>query len=351
MSRAGLLVAVAWLGACGGHAAPPEAPPDAPPAAFSIPPAGVDILFVVSNSDDTQDKQTVIAQNLPAFASALEALPGGAPDYHIGVVTTTVAIDSTLYEPSCGAAPNDDGRLQNTPRVSGCTPPSDRYITPTNFGSQRLEDALACIMQVGTGGCGFGAPLEAMKRALDGSHAENAGFRRDGAALVVVIVADEDDCSVADPALFSLPNDQVGGRDTFRCTMFGLACDAPISGTAGGTYHGCVPSTGSYLSDTRSYIQFLETVVDPSQLLVEVISGDASATINTGPLVQNGDTLPLALQPTCTATINGNSTTAVSANRLADVTTRLGAHGHFDTICQSDYSAVLQNLVAKMAGP
>jgi hypothetical protein len=72
-----------------------------------------------------------------------------------------------------------------------------------NTGPQGPLEALDCTAGLGTSGWGFEQPLEAMYLALDGNPA-NQGFLREDAHLAVVIFADEDDCSVADPHLFDL---------------------------------------------------------------------------------------------------------------------------------------------------
>src|SRR5512135_1990238 len=164
----------------------------------------LDLLFVIDNTANA-DEQTVFAANFPQFVAKLDALPGGRPNLHIGVVTSTVDIGVQGFGPGCPSPdPNDNGLLQNTPRITGCSPPTGRFITDiknstggrtTNY-SGTLDQAFSCIAQVGAAGCGFEAPLEAMKRALDGSRPENAGFLRDDANLVVVLLTDEDDCSV-----------------------------------------------------------------------------------------------------------------------------------------------------------
>jgi hypothetical protein len=40
-----------------------------------------------------------------------------------------------------------------------------------------------------------------------------------------VIIADEDDCSVRDPALLGPDSQQLGPLQSFRCTQFGVVCD------------------------------------------------------------------------------------------------------------------------------
>ena len=319
-----------------------EPRPLTPPPPFAIPPAGVDLLLVIDNSSSMADRQAALAQDLAGFVDALDALPGGRPDLHVGIVSTTVAIETDQLEPSCGPASADDGLLQNTARVTGCTPPTDRYISDIARGSSRatnypgdLASALACIAPLGTSGCGIREPLEAIRRALDGTHAENAGFRRPDAALVVAVFARADDVSLADQTILDSIDDLEG-----RLIAAAYTCDAPISTTVAGTYHGCTPATGGDLGDTRDYVDFLATVVDPSQLLVEVIAGPADGTVVT---LGSGD---LVVAPSC-ASLGDTATPAI---RLADVTARLGDHGAFASVCQSDYAPALMQLVAKLAG-
>jgi hypothetical protein len=254
--------------------------------------------------------------------------------------------------------PGPDGLLQNTARVTGCTPPTGRFISDVKDSSGvrtvnytgTLADAFSCIAQVGAAGCGFEAPLEAMKRALDGSRPENAGFIRDAAYLAVIILTDEDDASVADPALFSLPMEQVGPADFRAQPMYAYTCDHPISLTPD-TYNDCVVRTGSYLATPDSYVQFLATIKDPSQTAVAVIGGDPQSTIQTGPITfYGGGNQSLALLPSCTATINGNPAIARPGIRLDAFRHGFDTfdHGLFETVCQPDYSNVLTEIGQKL---
>src|SRR5438477_497314 len=66
----------------------------------------------------------------------------------------------------------------------------------------------------------------------------NTGFLRDTAHLAVVILADEDDCSVTSNAAFSDPS---LGRldDDYRCFVGGVTCDEDAF--APGPHHNCHP--------------------------------------------------------------------------------------------------------------
>ncbi len=333
--------------------------------------ADIDILFVIDNSTSTLDKQTVFSQNFPRFVQALDAFPMGRPNLHIGVVNTTVDIATPGYangNVGCPTPdPRDNGLLQNTPKVAGCVPPNGQFIsdlknpdgTRTMNYTGTLEQTLSCIALIGAEGCGFEAQLEAMKRALDGSRPENAGFIRNGAYLGVIILTDEDDASVKNNAVFSLPDATVGGKNDFRVQpLFAYQCATSISATVGGTYKNCTPRTDSYLQDPHYYSQFLSGVKDLSQIVVAAIAGPPpglqtndnppqtanSPDITTGPLALNGLSQSLALQPSCSATINGNPAIGRPGVRLASFLGDFGDHGRFYTVCQSDYSAALADI-------
>src|SRR5262249_31449914 len=170
----------------------------------------IDILFLIDNSSSTFDKQQLFANNFPNFITALDSFPNGRPNVHIGVVSSTVAVGAAGVQGCPHPAPMDDGLLQNTPRVSGCSAPAGQYIldvkpagssTRTTNYTGTLAQAFSCIAELGDQGCGFEAQLESMKRALDGSRSENAGFLRPEAFLAVVILTDEDDCSIRDTSI------------------------------------------------------------------------------------------------------------------------------------------------------
>jgi hypothetical protein len=294
----------------------------------------------------------------------------------MGVITSTVdqgaaaaALASNCPHPNA----SDDGRLRNRAgagAMAGCSVPSSRFIVDvkqpdgsrlTNY-TGTLADTFSCLAQVAAGGCGFESQLEAMKRALDGSRPENAGFVRQGAFLAIVILTDEDDCSIKDGAdgagLFTLPAAQLppGGGGDFRCQPeFAFTCDTPISVTAPGTYTNCKVRTDSFLKDPNSYAGFLGTIKDPNQIVVALIAGDpqyqgppvlAPGTVLTGPLTQGGQTQQFALLPSCMATINGNVALGRPSIRLSQFLANFGDHGLFQTVCQSDYSTALANIGA-----
>jgi hypothetical protein len=325
--------------------------------------ADLDILFVIDDSSSTRDKQVVFANNYPGFVTALEGFPTGRPNLHLGVVTTSVNVGTTAAggAGACDPAAQEDGLLQNKPLAlpPGCTAATpDRFLADiakpdgtrsVNYTGS-LSAALSCISQVGVKGCGLESPLEAMKRALDGRHPENAGFVRAGAFLAVVILTDEDDCS-APVALFNRPASAVGDGDV-RCAQQAYACDQPISPSQPGAYTGCTVRRNGLLTDPKTYADFLSLLKGPSGTAVAVIAGPSSSELQLGPVTfpagagESEMTQSLAVEKSCEATINHNPTFARPALRLDDFRSQFGDRGLFRSVCQDDYSGALSDLGA-----
>jgi hypothetical protein len=134
-------------------------------------------------------------------------------------------------------------------------------------------------MGVGEYGCGFEQPLHAMKLALNNSNPANAGFLRSDAALAVIFLTDEDDCSVAHSTLF-VNNGSLGQLTSFRCTRYGLTCDdggaTPDAMYVPGPKGQCRPNDASaYLARVGDFVEFLRSLkTNPSHVIVASISGD-----------------------------------------------------------------------------
>jgi hypothetical protein len=241
----------------------------------------LDLLFVIDNSGSMENEQAEVTAAFPQMMDTLQQLPTGLPNIHIGVISTDVGAGN-----ACATADVGPGVLENAPRISGCTPPGDRYIEDIDDGSGgrtrnyggTLGDTFSCIATLGTHGCGYEQPLEAIQRALDPSNAANADFLRDDSLLAVVILSDEDDCSAFDPSLFDQATPDGVDAD-FRCFEQGVSCDGPPDQT--GVRENCVPNDDSpYITPISEYVQMLKQV-RPFQhrLLVAGILGDSKVEV------------------------------------------------------------------------
>src|SRR5690606_11799852 len=154
-----------------------------------------------------------LATSFHHLVPALVGPDGELPDLHIGVISTDLGSgDFASPHTSCGAD-GDQARLLSEPRLPACEAIDGNYLLRVNAGGEILsnfeggiEESFQCMAVLGSRGCEYEQPLEAMRRALDGSVAENAGFLRADAVLGVVFLTDEDDCSARVPALFDPDN-------------------------------------------------------------------------------------------------------------------------------------------------
>ncbi|MBT8495670.1 MAG: thrombospondin type 3 repeat-containing protein, partial [Deltaproteobacteria bacterium] len=305
----------------------------------------LDVLFVIDDSGTMAEEQRLLTQTFPTFITSLRQPDGVLPDLHVGVISTNVG--GNADNPCAGDG--DAGNLINAPRVAiDCQGPSDRWIADvsdgtggraTNYdGAQTLEETFACIAELGINGCGFEQPLESLRLAL--ANPDNLGFLRDDALLAVVIVTDEDDCSVdpvegagfyvneacddyLDPA--SCP---LGSLSSFRCFEFGVRC-APDQPRSFGTRSlaSCASRPNSpYMPVASGYAEVLTSLKgDPSRVLVSVFAApNEPVTVQETVTIVVGEPAPVptaALAPSC-ATAEAQGYPAI---RLAEFAGQFGS--------------------------
>ncbi len=334
--------------ACACEGDPPGTVDASTPSLDAAAPTGADILFVVDNSGAMGDEQDALFDSIGGFIAELEAQAAGElPSLHVGVVSTNLGIGGF---PISGCVGDGDGAiLQSAPRVDGCSPPSNRFIIDVpdglggrtrNYAAGTLVEAISCIGRLGESGCGFEQPLQAMHRALDGTVAENAGFLRDGALLVVVILTNEDDCSASDTELFDPAFEELGPLPWgYRCFEYGVVC-SPDDPATPGTKTGCRSREDSaYTFPVRGYIEFLEELKPPGRTIVLSIHGDPSPVV-----IQADDTGNLRLDWSCTPT-TGWAKPAIRVEQLVD---GFAADGIVGSLC-TGFSDALVATAARVA--
>ncbi len=333
----------------------------------------LDLLFLIDNSPSMRDKQVNLARNFPRFIQLLSTIPGGLPSVHIGVVSSDMGTHATVTAGPTQIGSIGDGGCRNS-GDAGALRPSDAPIVGPNpkpyledlidaTGNRKpnytgsLSDAFGKMAQgVGAGGCGFEQHLEAMKEALQPANPINSGFMRNGdpatgdpeAYLAVIIVADEDDCSLADATLLS--NDALGALQSFRCTRYGVTCDDRGQDTNAmnqiGTKGRCHPNNNSqYLAKVADYANFLKgRKSDPKKVMVAGILGTTEPFAVELRVPAGTSTAIPSLAHSCT--YNG-----ASGPEVADPPVRLQAfldqfpnRNTSGSICQQDLSGDLQDL-------
>ena len=283
------------------HPHPVDAGPTGWTGALDPSHRNVDIVFVIDDSSDMAGAQDNLIRNFPTFMATLQGGPTGPRNIHIAVVSQDMGADGIA---GCTATGGKNGIFQYTSRgTCGATnlQPGATFIS--NIGgvanyTGAVEDVFGCIAPLGESGCGFNHQLAAMLRAFgaDGHPAplENQGFLRNEAALAIVMLTNEDDCSASPgvPLFESASNtnmaSQLGPPIHFRCNEFGHFCPGGAAGdvhpnrtapnfdvNATVTYDTCVSNDHEgYLLSTKQTADRIKSLkADPSRVIVASIQG------------------------------------------------------------------------------
>jgi hypothetical protein len=338
------------------------------------PDAKVDILFMVDNSLSMKPLQAKLAAGFTELMTVLEQLPGGTPDLHIGVVSSDMgAGDFDITEiPGCRRG-GDGGALQFMP-VGGCastgltepfiavrTDPATGQLV-TNYGAQPLASVFSCIALIGDQGCGFEQQLSSVRHALDPALAPtgNAGFLRSDAFLAVILITNEDDCSIpADSRLFDpssrLVSDPLGPLTSYRCNEFGHVCriDGKLQHpprTAAGPLEGCESAEDGKLDKVGDFVTFLKDLKhDPARVFLAAVTGPATPyTVSVSDaLIPDSSPWP-RIDHACVAADDSYGEPSV---RIAQSVKAFGGHGLLSSICGDTMGPVLHEIAARFSRP
>lgn len=312
----------------------------------------LDILFVIDDSGSMEDEQASLAARFSELSRALEALPGGLPSVHIGVVSSSVG--TAPFSSSSCPADNDDGRFRIGARSgSSCQlDAGSRFLVDERLadGTRKknyqgaLDQVFACMARLGTQGCQFEQHLEAMKRAL--SPGLNPDFLRPDSYLVVIVLADEDDCSARAGAGLFDPDPALGGLDSYRCFEHGVVCSESLSRQNPGVKTGCRSNESSPLSaSVQGYVDFLRGLKGDRVITAAIVGG--AANVRSQVVDGNAD-----LASVCSG--NGQRTARPSV-RLAQFIGAFQDAGVVTSICADDFTpalrAIADVITRKVASP
>ncbi|MEM9452584.1 MAG: hypothetical protein AAGF11_00295 [Myxococcota bacterium] len=276
----------------------------------------LDIVIVVDNSAGMADAQRELGRSMPRLVDQLTDLTersGLYPlDLDVQVMVTTTDLSSALceafepegYSPAMGspiATPCterlDDftGLNPSQPVVvpETCTAICPSGVAPTEdfvaFGptgtnvpdvpgvdidgdgvsDPPVAQALACLVPQGINGCGYESPLEAMLQAINPEAPWNMGprpFLRDDAALAIMLVSDEPDCSIWNQEILANPLYQNINPETAApqassaaCWNMGVECEDLDND---GIYESCESAQNYGMHPTSRYIQYLDYLRD-----------------------------------------------------------------------------------------
>jgi hypothetical protein len=338
----------------------------------------LDVLFMVDNSSSMAPLQSKLITQFKSFLDPLKRVPTpdgsgvALPNIHVAVVSSDTGPGQfdAKKEFGCGHR-GDQGQFQFAPRAPCTTSPlhttpaqqtflsASANQTVTNFDGD-ISAAFGCIAALGDQGCGFEGQLKSVRWALDPFNTPdtNVGFLRDDATLAVVLVTNEDDCSVPDDSDLFDPNqtlvsDPLGSFWSFRCNEFGHLCN--INGTMqppprGPADHlqGCVSNEtpSGRLTKVGDEVAFLKGLKsDPSRIVVAAITGLPSdysiEMIKTDRDVEYHPNI----KPSCGVEGGEHGDPAV---RIMQWVNAFGDHGLAESICEGGFQNALDAIANRI---
>jgi hypothetical protein len=386
----------------GMDAGPPDAggpsdggPPDAGPAPST---EQLDLLFMIDNSNSMVEEQASLSAEIPEMIRILTTgdLSGDGTaeldpieDIQVGVITSDMGTGGHVA-PTCGAGEfaymfGDDGLLRTAgnPDDATCQAnyPSILDFDPTSGTPADFARDVQCLAVQGNGGCGFEQQLEAILKALSPRVANagvaldfipigtlgapagldlpffgdtqphgdtaNARFVRPGSVLAIVPLTDEEDCSAIDLQLFNVSGGPYTGTDlNLRCFAF-PAAQHPVSRYVRGLRQ---------LRPFASRLVYAPIVGIPVDLAPETAqSPDYDALISEDLSIRDDrmEPRPLAsdpnrLTPSCDTPGRGVAFPPVRIVQVARGLEEAGARVTVQSICQSDFTGVLIEVVRRI---
>ena len=213
---------------------------------------------------------------------------------------------------------------------------------------------VTCVARTGTGGCGFEQQLEAVLKAVPPStsatsflmgtvgHAdrENAGFLRSDSVLAVVVVTDENDCSVSDPELFDPSSARYTGDLNLRCFNYPAAVH-PISRYVDGLR--------ALRTTAPDRFVFAAITGIPTDLVPDPARVDYDAVLSDARMVETVDVASMsgALVPACSVPGRG---VAFPGRRFVQLAQALGSsQSTVGSICSADFGSGVQSVLSKIS--
>ncbi len=347
----------------------------------------VDLLFMVDNSNSMAEEQANLIAELPRLVNVLASGDrdgdmmrdfNPVKSLQVGIITSDMGAGPNTGVPTCARGLGDDGILRSRSRLTTAPCMATYPSAVFEFDRERGDNAndfaatIGCVANISTGGCGFEQQLEASLKAItpisastftrpgyspprfisaDGvpdsvagnADGPNAGFLRPSSALAVVLVTDEEDCSVRDYGLF------VTADPRFMSVPLNLRCN-----TFGDPAMGIVHPVDRYVNG------FLGLRTDPNLLIFSGIIGippdteDEAAVANYAGILSHPMMIPRPnamgtnLEPSC-STGNGVAYPPIRIVQTAAGLAAAGAAVSLSSICSTSFQPAIDGIIAKIA--
>jgi hypothetical protein len=239
-------------------------------------------------------------------------------------------------------SPSGISTVNCSPRVE-----SSPGFAETSSGAANDDLALqsACLVQQGTSGCGVEQQLEAVVRSLE-THPD---FLVDSHLLTVLVVSDEEDCSIEEPELFQTVEWRSGPSNQLN-----IACNYPRDNEQflfePRRYYDALLA----LKKEASRIIFAGIVGVPFDPVCQGSGADISACLDHPSMQMSPDTFKTDSEieythftPACVRMEGEREVTvARPGRRFVEVARLFGANGYISSICNPEWTTTSERIAA-----
>lgn len=313
----------------------------------------VDLVLVVDDSGSMEDEQNILEQRIGDLVRDLTSPPDldgdGEPDWgaverlRVAIVTTDMGTSGSPPPANVGVCTGfgDDGQYQSSGSCTGSEPGLQVYDLERGDDPAAYSARIGCIVDtLGLSGCGIEQQLEAAARAVERGADVPGGFPADDAILAVLVLTDEEDCSLQAPDEFY--------SEFGRTERINLLCQDAAQGINGASpaWLRSLDTLASRLSagrDERSFVFAAITglPVDLSGRTTPEILADADMRYDE---VLDPVRRALVPRPACTSE-NGE---AAPARRIVDLAGRF-PNSVLHSICADDFAPAIRELTETIA--
>lgn len=226
----------------------------------------LDLVFMVDNSPGMSGKVAKLTAQLATLFAALRDPDSGAyPDMRIAVIDSDIGTGGAYASGACAPSSSngdslygDVGNFQMRSSASCGVSSGESLWLEYSKGAAinytgDIAGVLSCLAtSVGTMGCGYEHPLQAIEFALlapslhQGAYSKQNEFLRPDAHLGLVFITDEDDCSAAtNGGMFGEKSELLGESPSLRCATRSHRCDGFNLADMGAGY----PTMASFATD------------------------------------------------------------------------------------------------------
>ncbi|WP_157069415.1 hypothetical protein [Sandaracinus amylolyticus] len=310
----------------------------------------VDLVLLVDDSGSMEEEQDILEERIADLVRDLTTPPdengdgradwGAVDRLRVAIVTTDMGTSGVPAPDGVGVCEGlgDDGEYQSAASCSGAELGLQVYQTGEDAGA--FAARIGCIVDsLGLNGCGIEQQLEAASRAVERGSDVPDGFPAEDAILAVLVLSDEEDCSLEQPDAFYAEFERTG-RVNLLCQDAALGANG-----ASQAWLRSIDSLATRLAAGREDGSFVFGAI--TGLPID-LSGESPATILADPRMVYGERTDSMNRRVPTAACTSENGDATPARRIVEVASRF-ERSVLHSICSDDFGPAIQEVTRAIA--